>query len=367
MTPNPGRKLTCPNCRREFVRQTGKPGRPRDYCSDNCRNQASRRKAAGEEAHPDPARHDALLVAVAEELQQTVDDLFASIQNQSSSVELLNSRVLIARLWEDFEAIAVRRGRDRGESWDDLGAALALSADRLRKKWTSDAITRRLDRRPSYTEPLPAAAGTPVFIPHQRPPDIDRDEAPADDTDPDAGPPGPVRTPTQQLASALSHLQRRSGGTLRELAYVIGVHPSYVSRIMNGERDPSWRVTAGLAVACSADPADLLPLWNVVHHVAAPQPATAEEAADHYRSFLRGLHLSAAAPSPSTISETSNGTLTPVEIARVLRGPSVPDWPTTRRLVLALHGRPADIRPLWQTTRTTLPAQTTTISAGAFG
>ncbi|MFC9753679.1 helix-turn-helix domain-containing protein [Streptomyces sp. NPDC056921] len=368
MTPYPGRKLTCPSCRKEFVRQTGKPGRPRDYCSDNCRNQASRRKAAGDDAAPDPARHDDLLLQIADDLLQAMTNLLAGTQNRAASADLLKYRAVIARHWEDYEAVAVRRGRDHGESWEELGAALALSPDRLRKKWTSDAITRRMERRPSHTERPPTMGGTPVFIPRQRPPDIKNTDTPGDaDPDADTGPPRPAHSPAQQLASALSHLQRQSGGTLRKLAYSINVDPSYISRIMNGERDPSWRVTEGIARVCAADPADLLPLWNTVHNVATPPPATHEEAADQYRAFLRGLHLSAATPDPDTIREASDNALTTREITHAFHGPGVPDWPTTYHLVRALHGRPADLRPLWQTTRTLPPTLTSTIPADAFG
>ncbi|WP_405692397.1 helix-turn-helix domain-containing protein [Streptomyces sp. NBC_00057] len=169
------------------------------------------------------------------------------------------------------------------------------------------------------------------------------------------------------MASALSHLQRRGGYTLRRLASDIGVHPSYISRILNGERDPSWCITAGLAVACAADPADLLPLWNTVHNVATPLPATPAEAADRYRAFLRGLRLSAAAPTPHAICEASDNTLTPTDVTRALEGPGIPDWPTTCHLVLVLRGRPADLHPIWRTASTPPAARVTTISAGAFG
>ncbi|HEY9327078.1 MAG TPA: helix-turn-helix transcriptional regulator [Streptomyces sp.] len=374
MTSTPGRKLICPNCQKEFYRQTGKPGRPRDYCSDSCRNQASRRKAAGEEPVPDPVRYDALQHEAVAELQRMVDALVEQTHDQhSTAADLLRFRPEIARLWEDYEALTVRRGRAAGERWEELGASLLLSPDRLRKKWTSDAIARRVDRRLAHTEPSPAPR---MFIPQQRPSAPRPDDGAPDDSEPEPAAheptpvyePSTIRSPEQLLASALSHLQRRNGGTLRELAHAINVDPSYVSRIMNGERRPSWRVTASLAASCLADPADLRPLWNIVHNrLPAPMTATAGEAAAHYRAFLRGLHLSAASPSTATICQASNNTLTTAAVTTALHGPAVPDWLTTSRLVIALQGRPSDIQPLWHAAHTLPTVRASTISAGALG
>ncbi|WP_405692516.1 hypothetical protein [Streptomyces sp. NBC_00057] len=186
MTPSPARKSTCPNCMREFVRET-KPGRPRNYCSDVCRNQASRRKkTSGEEAVHDPARHDALLAEVALDLQQAVKDLVNATRNQLPSADLLRHRAVIIRLCEDLEAVSVRRGRDRGESWDTMSGALGLSRDRLRKGWTLDAFDRRMDRRPTPSQRPPATAGLTMLIPQQRPPDTQSSDTAAE-ADPDAG------------------------------------------------------------------------------------------------------------------------------------------------------------------------------------
>lgn len=371
MAPPHARKSTCPNCQRAFTQEL-KPGRPRNYCSDACRNQANhRKKVSGQETAHDPSRHEALLAETIQALRQAVNNLTDAVREQRPSAELLRCRAQIARLSEDVEAVAVRRGRDRGESWDVMSDALALSRDRLRKKWTLEIFDRRMGRRPSPPQPLSTNAGITVFIPQQRPPDTHRDGTPETDTGPEPNGSPPTyphpSTPTQLLASALSYLQRRSGYTLRHLASDVRVHPSYVSRILNGERDPSWEVTAGLAVACSADAADLLPLWNAVHHVATPSPSTPTQAVNLYRAVLRGLHLAAAAPSPQAICEASDYSLTTTDIVRALNGPRIPDWPTTQHLVLALRGRPADLYTVWQIASSSPGTEVTTISAGAFG
>lgn len=257
-------------------------------------------------------------------------------------------------------------------TWEPPSASVP---NECRKKWTKDIIDRRVERRTERTETTPAPPTPRVFIPVQRySQPSDGSSADANDPEPATSEPTPVyepatiRTPLQQLSSALSYPQRRNGGTLRELAHVIGVDPSYVSRIMNGERRPSWTVTASLAAACSADPADLQPLWNIVHHrLPAPMTATAGEAAAHYRAFLRGLLLSAASPTPADICQASCNALTPDDVTTALQGPLVPDWTTTSRVVLALQGRTSDIHPLWQAATTLPTVRASTISAGALG
>lgn len=51
------------------------------------------------------------------------------------------------------------------------------------------------------------------------------------------GPPG--QGPAAIIASALSHLQRKSGKTYKAIALDAQVDPSYISRILSGERMPS--------------------------------------------------------------------------------------------------------------------------------
>ncbi|MEV5342016.1 helix-turn-helix transcriptional regulator [Streptomyces sp. NPDC052676] len=42
------------------------------------------------------------------------------------------------------------------------------------------------------------------------------------------------------MASALTLMQKGSGRRQRELTQKMGVHESYVSRMLSGQRDPSW-------------------------------------------------------------------------------------------------------------------------------
>ena len=73
------------------------------------------------------------------------------------------------------------------------------------------------------------------------------------------GPPGFA------MAQALTDLQRGSGKSVRALARVINYSPSYVSRLLNGERRPSWEIAEKLILACDGDPEPIRPLWNRVN------------------------------------------------------------------------------------------------------
>ncbi|WP_329392107.1 helix-turn-helix domain-containing protein [Streptomyces sp. NBC_01716] len=176
----------------------------------------------------------------------------------------------------------------------------------------------------------------------------------------DGGPPG---RPGVILASALSQLQRTSKKNHKELASEACVDPSYISRILSGERVPSWGVTRRFVVSCGGDPLEVRPLWDTArgYHVVLP---TALHAA------LRGLHLAAAQPPIDLLRARTH--LSAADITAALQGDRLPDWPTTTRLVTALQGQPEAIRPLWDAAQATTPAGpdttiTCSISTGAFG
>ncbi|MGP3927216.1 hypothetical protein [Streptomyces sp. 8N616] len=79
-----------------------------------------------------------------------------------------------------------------------------------------------------------------------------------------------------------------------------------------------------------------------------------------FHAALRGLHLSATRPDPDTIRKASHGLLSVEDVTGLLSGSRIGDWKTVDRLVHALHGRPADIQPLWHAARIPAPSSTTT-------
>ncbi|MFI6055968.1 helix-turn-helix domain-containing protein [Streptomyces violascens] len=270
---------------------------------------------------------------------------------------------MLYRSLQDFTALNIGRGRARGQTWDQLGAPLGLSGERLRKKWPIGMITRRLDNyRAARAARQAGPANVSPAVPSQRRPpteDADKDSDTATAA-PDAGAaPFAAQTPPQQLASALSFLQRRTGKPLRQTAADTGISPSHLSRLLAGTRRPSWPVAKNLVTACDGDPHEVRRLWENAHRPTTPLPAPAPPAANpaddpeqariQLRDAVRGLYLAADRPDLRRIRAATANTLTSGHIECALAGPHLMGWSVTSRLVFALGGRPADLRPLWHT------------------
>ncbi|MDX3854010.1 helix-turn-helix transcriptional regulator, partial [Streptomyces sp. AK02-01A] len=181
-------------------------------------------------------------------------------------------------------------------------------------------------------------------------------------SDTDNGP--PTRGPAATLASALSHLHRVSGKSIRVLSEETGISPSYASRVFSGERLPTWKVTRKLALACDGEPDELRLLWNAARGYRVVRPTSLSAA-------LRGLHLAAALPEPDVIRARAGNTLSLEDITSMLNGSRIPDWPRVDHLVDALRGEPETIRPLWEAAHQSLPPTTgitySNLPASAFG
>lgn len=358
MTAVPPRAQTCPNCKRTFSRKKG-PGRPKEYCSSACRSAARRKEPP--DAAAMAAAHQETIIEVAESVLAVAHRLKASACSGEDSKALLELRMRLDRELENFEAAVVQRGRGRAEPWEALAHDLPVSAERLRKRWSAEVLQRRFgNRRPRPADPLPRQTPSAI-VPRQR--DDENLALPLppqpgpNDVDDEGGRPG-LRPPQQQLAEALSFLQRQHGRPLRELAAYAHINPSYVSRVLSGNRRPSWPVTAGLVEACGEDPAVFQPLWRLAHgHQIDIRVTTTEQAVTEFHRFLRSLHFAAALPEPGDIAAASDRYLATTDVERTLNTRHVPTWPITARLVAALRARPDSIRPLWNAART-LPSAT---------
>ncbi|MFF2927190.1 helix-turn-helix domain-containing protein [Streptomyces celluloflavus] len=322
MTPAPPQRRICQNCSKVFL-QPARPGRPSTMCSERCKR-AARHKGL---TLPDLSMPEADMDEAAEDLNRTVSDFLAAVQHRSPSAHLLHHITALNRMLTDAEAAVVRRGRVQGDTWNTLAAPAGLSPERLRKKWTEDSLARRLDNRRAARE-----HGT---VPRQP-------LCPA------------TQTPGQHLAGALSFLQRKTGRTLKEIAADSDISASHISRILSGQRLPSWPIVERFARTCAGDLDELRDLWEAAQRPPDPE-ARARPPAPHHRrdaelrfhTALRALYLAADCPGYGAISRATGSALGVSEIARALSGAEVPDWYTTTRLVFALHGRPADLRPLW--------------------
>ncbi|MGW8726302.1 helix-turn-helix domain-containing protein [Streptomyces sp. NPDC055808] len=358
------RRQTCPNCSKEFL-QPVRPGRPNTYCSAKC-------TAEGRHKAPDPpdhSQHDADLLDIAMDFHLIANALLADAYDNAGSAALLAHHAQLTRQLDHLEAVIVGRGRAQGESWEQLSSPRGLSAERLRKKWPASTLKRRLD---AYRAARARPAGGPL-LPSPRRPGTDDDSDTASSRAPTAH--LLSHTPLQQLSGALSHLQRLSGKPLKETAAQARISPSHLSRLLAGQRRPSWPVTERLVTACQGDLAEVQVLWEAAHRPAAqpcpPPPEPSLAARRQFHTAVRGLYLAADRPDLWTVQAATSNSLSINHIARTLSGPHIPDWYTASRLVFALHGRPADFRALWHTAaRTPIPACAApdfALPAGAFG
>ncbi|MFE6686854.1 helix-turn-helix domain-containing protein [Streptomyces sp. NPDC057743] len=361
------------------------PGRRRKYCSDACGRAV--RKIRSSRRTPDTKAHD-------EDALQVADDMacrIAVLRTQIRDGDALAGLRQVVDLNSDLECVTaavVQQARDRGHRGAAIAEALHVGVDKIGRTYTRERIGRKLTQRrerraallaaaPAVPPPLPVRPGQLAAARPGSPMSVARTDG--ERRRPTAVRPGPHRRgcpegesggegggradhgveqargqgaggkaagqdPHSALASALSHLQRAGDKTLRALADEARVSPSYVSRILSGERSPSWKVTRRMALACGGDPEAMRPLWDAAH---GRHPARAGS----LHAALRGLYLSAACPDPVQICTSSGNVLTEGEFTGLLSGSLVPDWETVGTVVGALHGRPDDIRPLWDHAR----------------
>ncbi|MDW4918752.1 helix-turn-helix domain-containing protein [Streptomyces californicus] len=323
-------------------------GRRRYYCSDPCgtRYRRSVRPAAD---------NGAFAEASLAELNRLTGQFDLSGDSPERNLALI---VECEKVWKDLKSAVVLQSRDSRMKMPEIAQRLHMSTTTLAR--SLDSAPGRRERRlaPELDIRVPEQP-RPQRHPAPGPPRARRPKGGTGDLDGAAPGSGPAAT----LASALSHLHRRSGTTYRTLSSEVGVDPSYISRAISGERIPSWPVTQKLALALAAAPEEILPLWR-----SARGYDTAADAAD-LQAALRGLRTAAASPDIGILAERTR--LTRQQITDALNGRMLPDWTTTAAIVTALNGQPDLLRPLWNSARAATLAHgtgsTCTISAGAFG
>ncbi|MEU9490053.1 helix-turn-helix transcriptional regulator [Streptomyces decoyicus] len=357
MTPAPPSRRICVKCNQPFLQETRR-GRPHSACP-RCRVAARKKDLPP----PDLALPEADLNEAAEDLNRSASDFLAAVQQHAPTPLLLYRIKDLQQMVEDAEAAAIRRGRLQGDPWKVLAQPMNVSQERLRKRWTEDKLDRRLHRRRSNRE---RSAATP----HRQAPS----KGAASPTTEAHGGCVPTMTPRFQFASAVSCLQRQTGWTIKETASEAGVSASYMSRIVNGTRLPSWGIVERIHEVCGGDLTELRDLWEAAQRPPAPDtdnrppaPVQRQAAQNAFHAALRGLYLSADRPHLWALRHAMHDTVTISILARTLKGSYIPDWPVVARLVFALHGRPADLRPLWQAAYQDPPQEGPRLAAGSFG
>ncbi|MFJ6438264.1 helix-turn-helix domain-containing protein [Streptomyces sp. NPDC055089] len=308
------------------------PGRRRSYCDEGHRRQAQRRRdrerpvigqgrrSAGYEIAAEAHRLAGLLL----EATYADEDLAGLVQRARAVQQEIDF----------FLAAEVGANRDRGVKWDDIARAVNVTAETARTKWSPDRVRRLLDHRAIALRaaPLPSTRSLSSLQP--------------------GGEREPVRpmaaTARQRLAAALSYLQRKSGLSIRAIADRTMLSPSFISRILSGERIPSWDLVCHLCSILGHEPGELRLLCEAAHGIEQPPRQTVTEYIASLKAALRGLHLAAARPAPEEIHRRSHGRVPVPLVAQVLRGDAVPEWEVVGALVTALGGQAADFKPLWE-------------------
>ncbi|WP_186001614.1 helix-turn-helix domain-containing protein, partial [Streptomyces sp. IB201691-2A2] len=282
------------------------------------------------------------LLDLAQDTQEEFRHLVRLLANshQASAVEILEFAVLVQRRMEAVTAGVVLMARRRRIPWEALGQVLSISPETARHTYHERHVKRRLDQ---HTPPPPAA-------PTQTDEQEDNDgQAPAA---PPPGPP-PLRV-ANQLAPVLSQMQKASGLPLRQLGLRAQVSASYLSRVLSGEKFPTWDLTEKIALALGADTEAVLKVWEderARNGTASRPPAstatgTSPDAASSLPAALRTIYQRAGCPSPHSLAVATG--MSAHEIRKILQGQALGNWTEIRSLILALDGEPSFFRPHWE-------------------
>ncbi|MFE6023093.1 helix-turn-helix domain-containing protein [Streptomyces sp. NPDC056441] len=277
---------------------------------------------------------------IAEDLIVVADAfLNRASDNAAPTTELLHIVTTVNALAQEATEALVVRQRSQGEPLSDLVPEVKVTEDRLRKKYDPQAIDQALAKR---SRPMRAPLTSP------RPDDLPTTKA-------------LLRHPHQRLACALTRMWKQSGVPQRALAQCMTVDPSYVSRMLSGERVVTLQHVMKIAEQCGGNLDLVKPLWEAANGV-----ETSADGARALRSYLRALHYAAGSPSDTRILASIQRTITKTELRQAFDGPGTPGWPVVQQLTVALQSLPEITRPLWRKAQSGLDT-TLTISAGAFG
>ncbi|MFD5932488.1 helix-turn-helix domain-containing protein [Streptomyces sp. NPDC060333] len=372
-------------------------GRPAKYCGGACRQAAYRARQSAEAPPPAPtteappaarpaapapaapaaptyvrATHtvatpggsaDEVLHEVIKDLQDGTREL-ARILQTSDAEEALHR---IYRMQEQLECLTagfVGLARHRRVTWGRISTILRISEDTARHRYTEDHILRRLNRFMRGRDTTPASLtdmyASTVLAPPPAPA-VMADKVTATEAGPAATPEtessttprDPSGAAYNRLAPVLSMLVRTSKQTNKEVSARMGISASYLSRLVSGERIPTWSLTQKFARACGADPDVLRTVWEsekLRERARGPQPPLAEPAlpaALRLHQAVRTLHLRAGRPASQDIALASHWALSVADVASVTECQKIPSWRVLKAFVLLLGGDREYFRRLW--------------------
>jgi transcriptional regulator with XRE-family HTH domain len=311
---------------------------------------ASAARAAG---YGRPCDGDELLAEIARDIQDGARDL-ARLLPSLGGEEPLRRIVQLQEQLDGLTAAVVGRARYRRVTWATVSSTLGISEDTARHRYTDRYVLRRLARfNRSETAPTSLAAlfSTPAGGAH------DGSGAPGSESGDTAGDRGGGEGPDQQtspvessgaaynrLSPILSMLIRTAQLTNKDVSSRIGCSASYLSRILSGERVPTWELTRKFAQVCGADPEVLRTVWESEKlryktgaHTTGPD-APSLSASERLRAAIHTLHLRAGRPTPIDVAVASRWVLTAGTVASLLEATVLPPPDVLHTFVQLLGG-----------------------------
>ncbi|MGW0886314.1 helix-turn-helix domain-containing protein [Streptomyces sp. NPDC002671] len=274
--------------------------------------------------------------AVAAEVHRLAGQLLGSEMRQEELGTLLERVEAIRRELDIYTAAAVQDARHRGEKWESVARAAHVAAETARARWGPERVARMMVLHANDKRAAPTRWRTVRSAPS------------GEGKENPVGGQGEAASPVSQLASALTQLQVASGRTIREVADLAMLSPSFISRVLSGDRLPTWDLVCALSNIFGSDPAELRVLFEAAHGMTVPQREPAPAAIERLHATVRGLHLAAKSPRPERIEVLSGGAVSTAAARLVLSGRDVPDWEVLSALVCTLGGRPCEVKPLWE-------------------
>ncbi|MFD8025740.1 helix-turn-helix domain-containing protein [Streptomyces lavendulae] len=383
----------CELCRTPFDAGGAlKTGRPRKFCTDACRQAAYRARRDVDTLssvvtaplttdrqlyRPQPPAFDApprtaapqagtdeILTEILKDLQAGARDLMKCLATADGEEPLRR----VARMQEQLDSLTagmVGRARVQRTTWATIGKILGISQDTARHRFPDRVIERSLSRFSRIRGSAPGQGsgvklrGIPLqpIGPQEalEEPTTGGGEELSEEPETATTSREPSGAAYNRLAPVLSMLVRSARLTNKDVSAKIGCSPSYLSRILSGERVPTWRLTQKFARACGADPDVLRKVWETERLSDRMRDPELPQEDDHLecatvrlRTALGTLHMKAGQPAPYDIVVASHWTLAVPEVAALLDADEIPAWRVVEPFVRLLAGDTGYFKDLWE-------------------